>query len=356
MKINLKGLKSFFEPKTGKQYYYHRKSRIRLKAAPGTPEFVAEWQAAESMVVAAPAAKPGSLGLVIDAYRQSHAFTSLGRETRKEYDRSLATLRKLGDLVMNEVTSPDVVRIRDNLHKAKNRSAANKCMAVLSILFAFAVERGWADSNPVRGVRKVKPPKGIPYKNRPWSKSELDIVMNRLPGHVALPFTIARWTGLRIGDIISLRSDLYEGTVIRRYTAKRGVLISTPVAGPLREVLDRRPNPKAEFLCLNSRGEPWTRDGFQTSFFKEIRRLEKEEVIGRGLTLHGLRHTVATELRELGFDPRTIADMLGQKSTSMAEHYSRSADLQEKLKPVVKKLENAEKKRAQVSRKSGKAV
>lgn len=356
MKVRLTGVKSYFEPKANKLYHYHRKSGIRLTATPGTPEFFAQWQGAEAKVARAPAAQPGSLGRVIDAYRQSQDFCTLGRQTRKEYDRSLLILGKMSDLVMNEITSPDVVRIRDNLHKSRNRTAANKCMAVLSILFAFAVERGWADRNPVTGVKKVKAPKGTRYRNRPWSKTELDTVKDRLPAHLALPFTIARWTGLRIGDIISLRAELYDGSVIRRYTAKRDVLVSTPVAHPLREALDSRPDPKSEFLCLNSRGQPWTLDGFQTSFFKEIRRLEKEEAIKPGLTLHGLRHTVATELRELGFDPRTIADMLGQKSTSMAEHYSRSADLQEKLKPVVKKLENAEKKRTRVSRKLEKPV
>lgn len=350
MKVKLTGVKSYYEPKADKVYRYHRKTGIPLTATPGTPEFIAQWQAAEAKVAKAPAAKHGSLGLVIDAYRQSNDFATLGRDTRKEYDRYLSLLRRMSELVMNEIASPDVVRIRDNLHKSRNRTAANKCMAVLSILFAFAVERGWADRNPVTGVKKVKAPKGTKYKNRPWSKTELDTIKDRLPARLALPFTIARWTGLRIGDIISLRTELYDGSSIRRYTSKRDVLVSTPVARPLKEALDSRPDAKSEFICLNSRGQPWTLDGFQTSFFKEIRRLEKEDVIGPGLTLHGLRHTVATELRELGFDPRTIADMLGQKSTSMAEHYSRSADLQEKLKPVIKKLENSEKKRTRVSR------
>jgi hypothetical protein len=40
----------------------------------------------------------------------------------------------------------------------------------------------------------------------------------------------------------------------------------------------------------------------------------------------------------------------------MAEHYSRSADLLEKLKPVVKKMENSDKKRTRVSRNSEKTV
>jgi integrase len=64
--------------------------------------------------------------------------------------------------------------------------------------------------------------------------------------------------------------------------------------------------------------------------------------VARGLTFHGLRHTVATELQELGLGTRTIADMLGQKSEAMALHCSQGADLHEKLKPAVESMENPE--------------
>lgn len=71
-----------------------------------------------------------------------------------------------------------------------------------------------------------------------------------------------------------------------------------------------------------------------------------------GLTFHGLRHTVARELRELGFDMRMIADMLGQKSESMAAHYSLDADLQEKLGLAIEKMKIAEKAPADQSGRS----
>jgi len=129
-----------------------------------------------------------------------------------------------------------------------------------------------------------------------------------------------------------------------------------PVAAPLKAAIEQRPEIKAETVCTNSRGTAWTADGFKTSFFKLIRSLEKEGAIAKGLTFHGLRHTVATELRELGFDTRTIADMLGQKTESMAMHYSQDADLQAKLKPAVEKMESAEKTRTEVSRKSEKTA
>ena len=61
-----------------------------------------------------------------------------------------------------------------------------------------------------------------------------------------------------------------------------------------------------------------------------------------GLTIHGLRHTVATILREEGFDERTIADALGQRSESMAP---RDADLTKKMTTVVESFDAAENRR-----------
>ena len=62
-------------------------------------------------------------------------------------------------------------------------------------------------------------------------------------------------------------------------------------------------------------------------------------MIASGLTLKGLRHTVATTLREAGLDERRIADLLGQKTPSMALHYSRSANLGDKNRETMATLE-----------------
>ena len=67
--------------------------------------------------------------------------------------------------------------------------------------------------------------------------------------------------------------------------------------------------------------------------------LEKDGLIGPGLTLYGLRHTVAVILRESGCDERTIADALGQKTIEMARHYAKGADLTRKMHGVVKSFD-----------------
>ena len=72
--------------------------------------------------------------------------------------------------------------------------------------------------------------------------------------------------------------------------------------------------------------------------------------IGPGLTLYGLRHTVAVILRELGYDERTIADALGQKTIEMARLYAEGADLKPKMRGVVAKFD------AELNRRRTKAV
>ena len=103
-------------------------------------------------------------------------------------------------------------------------------------------------------------------------------------------------------------------------------------------------------LCANSDGRPWTESGFRASWRTLRLRLEREGRIGSGLTLYGLRHTVAVILREIGHDERTIADALGQKTIEMARHYAKGADLRPKMRGVVASFE------AEVNRRSTKAV
>ena len=79
-------------------------------------------------------------------------------------------------------------------------------------------------------------------------------------------------------------------------------------------------------LCANSKGRPWTLSGFESSFRKQLKRLEGQGRLKSGLTFHGLRHTVASVLAENGISLEDIAAVLGQKSSQMAKHYSQEAD------------------------------
>ena len=129
---------------------------------------------------------------------------------------------------------------------------------------------------------------------------------------------------------------------------KTGEEVAIPVSPTLQAALDSMPRARGAPPCWPARsGEPWTYNGFSTVWHRFKTGLEEEGLIAPGLTLKGLRHTVATTLREAGLDERRIADLLGQKTPSMARHYSRSANLADKNRETMATLEKENARRAQ---------
>lgn len=350
--VKVKGLKVYFEPKTGKVYRYHRKSGRRILAEPGTPDFFAEIAAAEAL--SAPPAVGGTLGHVIEQYRQAPAFLTLKPRTRADYEKVMLWLKPVHAAAMTAFGRGDMAALRDRAFATKGRSFANYVLAVMSILYGFAIERDIVEVNQAGKIRKVRRPTDARRVNRPWTLAEREAIFALAPPQILLPVAIGRWTGMREGDVLRMPKSAYDGRTIRVVTSKRGVAITVPVAAPLKAILDAalaeaaRPDadgharPETITICANSRGKPWTESGFRASFFKIIRSAEASGTVASGLTFHGLRHTVATELRELGFDNRTIADMLGQKTEAQAGHYSETANLEKKMRGVVQRMERAD--------------
>jgi integrase len=83
---------------------------------------------------------------------------------------------------------------------------------------------------------------------------------------------LALWTGQRQSDLIRLTWMQYDGEKIRlrqRKGKKKRVVI--PVGAPLKAALDARKPEKAEGPILrNAFGEPWTADGFKTSWGRRL--------------------------------------------------------------------------------------
>lgn len=122
--------------------------------------------------------------------------------------------------------------------------------------------------------------------------------------------------GWREGEAITRRRRDYDAKTqsISRISTKGDKEVSTKDTREATDALEAILPHNATTLLVNSRGLPWTQDGFRASFVKLVRALEAAGKVGHGLTVHGLRHTCATRLREMGYDLRTIADMLGQKT------------------------------------------
>lgn len=328
--VQIKGIKSYRNPKTGRWYCYHRKSGTRIAAQLGTAEFFAELAALERNAKASEPL-PGSLGSVISKYMRSPDWASLRPKTRTSYERAFEVLKPLSDMPLTRLDRAFIFELRDKkILPRRGVWLANYTVTVLTIVLRFADDRGWLTDNPLaQKIKKICVPRESRAGNRPWTEEECRVVVERAPNHLLVPIALAMYAGFRKADFLTMTMASIKDDAISVRTSKRGVPVTIPVHPILQRAIASRPRTDALQIAVNSHGAPWTETGFNASFRTFRIGLEKEGLIGPGLTPHGLRHTLATRLREAGADNRTIADILGQKSTSMAQHYSEGASLPE---------------------------
>jgi integrase len=338
--VRVRGIKRYFERKAGRWYCYHRATGKRIPEEFGSPAFFARLAALdlEAKSNAEADARPDTLKALIVAYRASEGFSALAPRTRSDYEKAFAFLAPIWTGSLSAFTTPQIVVLREKWRKVRGRCFVNKTLAVLSIVFAYGVELGLLTANPLRDVKQIRRPKDAPAVNRPWPLPERKIAMEKLPPHLRLPVAIGLYSGMREGDIVRAPRSIVSAGTIKIKAAKRGVWIDIPIVAELKAALAAAPAHDAVTLCANSRGRPWTLQGFSCSFRKAIKKLEEQGLIGAGLTFHGLRHTVATTLAESGVNEEDIAAVLGHKTSRMAAHYAREADRAKRTKAAIRKF------------------
>ncbi|TNC07349.1 hypothetical protein FF100_32660 [Methylobacterium terricola] len=139
-------------------------------------------------------------------------------------------------------------------------------------------------------------------------------MLAELPVPLRGPFAMMRYLGVRLGDVRGMRRDAYQAGMISFVTGKGAVEVTAPCPEPLARILDAQPD-HATHLFSSSDGSPWSEGGFHASWLRVRLRLETEGKVKPGLTPHGVRHSMATDLRELGKTEREIADIFGQWTT-----------------------------------------
>jgi integrase len=347
--VRLKGLKVYSHPKSGIRYAYHRKSGTRLKAEIGTPAFLLELKVIEEKQAAKQAKKalPGTIGLAVETWRATPEWARLKPATRISYEKALAVLKPLENVPLVQITRPKALELRGGIYAKRGRWLADYTLTVLRIVLAHAVDRGYIATNPLADrIKKIGKARDEASANRPWQEHECRAVLERAPACLKLPIALAMTAGLRRTDVLTVKlSALRAGAIVVR-TSKRGVNVALPIHTILSDALASRPASEAEEIAVNSHCERWTLSGFDSSWRTFKKRLEAEGLVERGLTVHGLRHSLATRLREAGADDRTIADVLGQKSVSMARHYSENAALPAHAAALVRDLKHTEERNA----------
>ncbi len=211
-------------------------------------------------------------------------------------------------------------------------------MRVTATLFRWARDREWVDSNPADRVRQL--PGGHLLA---WTAEEADFAVANLPSELAQVVILARYTGQRRGDLISMTWRAYDGRSIRllqektKDTSERKPMVIR-VHPVLKKHLDKwqadAVDPFGRILVPRM-VDAWTRNHLTHTMHLELAKLNMRE----GLNIHGLRKLAASALAEAGCSTHEIAAVTGHKSLAMVELYTRAAAQEQMADAAIVRLE-----------------
>lgn len=343
--MRIKGVKRITVRKGGKVYVYyrHRASGKTISAAPGSAGFAAEVERLDYRAKAREAA-PGSLGELIARYKAAPEHTNLALRTRRDYEKVLEFIAPSTDIPLISIDGAFMYGLRDKAFTKHKRRFSTYVVQVVRIVLEWGKVRGYLETNPAKGVKALRKPKNAPRANRAWSDQEREVVLREASAALRTVIALGMFAGLREGDAIRLSWNAYEKSIIAPIAGKTGEPLWIPAHFRLRQILEETPK-KSTIIAVNSRGLPWTGSGFRASFFKFLKRLEKVEKIGKGLTYHGLRHTVGKLIIDAGGDTRDVGAILGHASEVSSAHYSREADQKRRATVTIRRMERIERKK-----------
>jgi integrase len=329
-------------------YARRRGQKKRLRATPGTDEFMAEYHAAlkelEGALPETPRndlgsnrapVKPGSLRSLKQAYFGSADFRRLGEKTRRVRRAILDHICiKDGDKPFGMMESRHVRKLRDA--KADFPEAANARVKALRRLFAWAVEAGYASHNPAREVPYLPP--NNPDGWHTWTIEEVGQFKARhaigTKAHLALKLLLL--TGVRRSDVVRLGRQMErDGNLCFKEAKGRARRVKDreiPILPELRRVLDATPSGHLTYI-ITAFGKPFTPAGFGNWF----RRRCNEAGLPH-CSAHGLRKTGATIAAENGATEHQLMAIFGWDSPKQAAIYTRKANRKKLAAEAMHKL------------------
>ena len=238
-------------------------------------------------------------------------------EYRAQADRSLRPA--IGRLRVVEVTREDI----ESAVSARAPVQRNRTLGFASRLFTQFERWGWRPqyTNPVRGIERAREEP----RDRVLAPSELAALASALDkAEAASPAAVAAIrfaavTGLRIGEVRAVRWEHVEFETGRLTlpTTKTGRRVHD-LPTPATEILAALPHLN-DWAFTTGRDGPISYDGVRNVF----KRVARDAGL-KNVRLHDLRRTVMTRAAAVGVGTHVLRDLLGHKTTAMADRYVRA--------------------------------
>src|SRR5262245_4321547 len=329
----------------GKMVWYVRpgvgaRKRIRLWSDFGTEEFRLEYEAAlsgELREVVKGASATGTLGWLIERYREVGAWTSLSPATRRQRENIFKhVLKSAGHSSYKAITRATIVAGRDR--RSDTPAQAKHFIQTMRGLFGWALEAQLVTVDPTTGVKKPKQKKngGFPI----WAAGEVERYEQRWPlgTKERVWLDVLLYTGLRRGDAVRLgKQHVRNGVATLRTEKSQGeITVTLPILPALATTLKVGPIGDLAFIC-GDKGKPLTKESFGNLF----RRAVRAAGIG-GKSAHGLRKVGAVRAAEAGATVAELEAIFGWRGGRMASLYTESGDRRRLAIEGMGKLANSE--------------
>lgn len=308
------------------RWYVRIKGRYnRIEAAEGTPEFDREyWEILSGKRVQAKT----SWNALIDDYRTSDRWTGLKPRTRSDYDKVMGYLReKVGTRAVSALTRADVIAAQKaNAHRTR---FANYIPQMFVVLCEHAIDLGWIDRNPAKGVRALKTPDDRKKAHLPWPDRAVDKFRAEAAELPRLIFEIGVGTVQRPGDWTGFTWGDYDpagdGT-LRLRQSKTGEPLVLPCTGSLKAALDAE-KARLGYVPIASRPVLCSATGGRMSYryMADVMLRERRRLGLEAFDLHALRYRGVMELAWHGCDDDEIASYSGHKTKEMIAKYAGEA-------------------------------
>lgn len=274
-------------------YYYAWRGGPRIDAEPGTPEFMRLYNAA---IQSRKQARQGDLFSLISDFKASSDFQHLSRDSKRAYSGYLKMIETdFGDLPLEAIEESGARAMfkewRDKM--AGTPRKADYAWATIARVLSFAVDRERITVNPCKDGGRLY---AADRKDKIWGEDEIGRVLALAKPEMELVLIMALWTGQRQGDLLRVPWSAYDGRYIRIRQSKggrkgrKGKPVRIPVGAPLKAALAAAPK-RSPTILTNTRGRPWSSDGFRSSWGKLCAKAQIED-----LTFHDLRGSAVTRL------------------------------------------------------------
>lgn len=299
--------------KNGHLYFIRPGICQRIKSAPGTADFAAEY-AVLLRGKTAPATM--TIAKLIDAYQKSPEWAKLAGNTRKSYRRHLDYFReKIGSYDPDRIRTRHVNDMRDAL--ADKPTDANRKIACLSTLYSWGRSQDWCKTNPAIVVKKL-PATG--KARGPWPQDLIEAARATAEGRDLLLFEMLIGTGQRISDVLAMRWGDLDGDGITVKQGKTKAVIYVPLTDRLRGLLEATPRRGLWIIC-QANGQ---RVRYNLAW-KDMMALRKK-IGAEAFDIHSLRHSAASEIASLpGMTADHVRAITGHSAVEMVRLYAGKA-------------------------------